>query len=89
MHLALQGHTWTVLRLLDIDKELVRVQGKGGRTPLHYVAEYENLHEILDAFLSAFPASLEDVTNRRQTALHLALEKGKFKYVEIMLKWCN
>ncbi|GMN30928.1 hypothetical protein TIFTF001_003036 [Ficus carica] len=73
----------------DIDKELGRVQGKGGRTSLHYVAEYENLHDFLDAFLSACPASLEDVTNRRQTALHLASKKGKFKSVEIMLKWCN
>ncbi|GMN30951.1 hypothetical protein TIFTF001_003025 [Ficus carica] len=88
LHLALQeGHSGTVLRQVDADKELIRVQGKVGKTPLHHVAEHENLDQ--DVFLSACPTSFEDVTNRRQTALHLASEKGKFKSVEIILKWCN
>ncbi|WRX11672.1 hypothetical protein QQP08_004159 [Theobroma cacao] len=44
IHLALQqGHTSTILRLLDVDKDLVRVKGKQGYTAFHYVAENDNL----------------------------------------------
>ncbi|GMN30926.1 hypothetical protein TIFTF001_003034 [Ficus carica] len=82
VHLALQeGHTGTVLRLFDADKELIRVQGKGGRTPLHHVAEHENLDQLLDVFLSACPTSTEwrkflNLMNEDgNTALHINIKE--------------
>ncbi|KAG7955613.1 hypothetical protein I3843_11G081500 [Carya illinoinensis] len=87
MHLALQyDHTDLVFRLIDADKDLVRVQGKGGATPLHYVAQTGNLH-LLHAFLQVCPKSLEVVTTQRETALHIALKHNRFDAFEYMVGW--
>ncbi|KAL5551321.1 hypothetical protein UlMin_001497 [Ulmus minor] len=86
-HLALQnGHTQTVLRMLDVDRDLVCVQGREGVTPLHYVAREGNL-QLLDVFLSACPNSVEVVTVRNQTALHVGLERPELSSFESLLKW--
>ncbi|XVE69114.1 hypothetical protein DITRI_Ditri09bG0124700 [Diplodiscus trichospermus] len=53
MHLALQNEK-TVLRLLAADRDLVRVKGREGCTPLHHVAEHGNLH-LLAQFLVDCP----------------------------------
>ncbi|KAG6635873.1 hypothetical protein I3843_11G081400 [Carya illinoinensis] len=87
MHLALQyDHTDLVFRLIDADKDLVRVQGKGGATPLHYVAQTGNLH-LLHAFLQVCPKSLEVVTTQRETALHIALKHNRFDAFEYLVGW--
>lgn len=87
MQLALQNNqTQVVLRLLDVDKDLVRVQGKGGVTPLHFAAETGNLHLLVE-FLKACPKSIEDVTTRRETALHIALKNNKFDALQVLLGW--
>ncbi|KAG2680073.1 hypothetical protein I3760_11G081300 [Carya illinoinensis] len=87
LHLALQyDHTDLVLRLIDVDKDLVRVQGKGGATPLHYVAQTGNLH-LLHAFLQVCPKSLEVVTTQRETALHIALKHNRFDAFEYLVGW--
>ncbi|EOY18965.1 Ankyrin repeat-containing protein, putative [Theobroma cacao] len=87
IHLALQqGHTSTVLHLLDVDKDLVRVKGKQGYTAFHYVVENENL-ELLAQFLKDCPACIEDVTIQKKTALHITIEKHRFEALEILVRW--
>ncbi|MBA0571282.1 hypothetical protein Golob_004863, partial [Gossypium lobatum] len=40
IHLADEkGHKEMVLRLMEINKDLVRVKGKNGETPLHYISK--------------------------------------------------
>jgi ankyrin repeat protein len=87
MHLALQNnHTQLMLQLLDVDDDLVRVQGREGVTPLHYVAQIGNL-EVLVKFLKACPKSIEDITIRRETVLHIALKYNMFDAFRLLLGW--
>jgi ankyrin repeat protein len=73
VHLALQNDQTEVVRqLLDVDEDLVRVQGRGGVTPLHYVAQTGN-RVLLAEFLNVCPKSIKDVTILRDTAFHIAL----------------
>jgi ankyrin repeat protein len=88
LHLALQKlralengqamqkkQTQLVCRLVSVDKDLIRVQGKEGVTPLHYVAEIGNL-DLLTKFLKVCPTSIEDVTIRGENVLHIALKNN-------------
>ncbi|XP_059441863.1 ankyrin repeat-containing protein BDA1-like [Corylus avellana] len=76
LHLALQNNQTEVVRqLLDVDENLDHVQGKEGVTPLHYVVQTGNLH-LLVKFLYVCPKSIKDVTIRRDTAFHIALENN-------------
>ncbi|KAK8577206.1 hypothetical protein V6N13_122198 [Hibiscus sabdariffa] len=78
IHLALEkGHTELVLRLMEIDKELVRVKGKNGETPLHYISKVGNHDDLLDKFLEACSNCIRDVTTRNHTALHIAVENRR------------
>lgn len=87
IHLALQNHHWkTVLRLLAVDKDLVRVKGKEGYTALHCVAEQGNIH-LLAQFLQDCPACIEDLTIRNETALHIAAQNNISEAVEIIARW--
>ncbi|KAG6687622.1 hypothetical protein I3842_11G081600 [Carya illinoinensis] len=87
MHLALKFRkNLLVRRLLDVDKDLVRVRGRGGVSPLHYVTEIGEL-DLLVEFLKACPKSIEDVTNRRETALHIALKNDRFDAFELLVGW--
>jgi ankyrin repeat protein len=87
MHLALQNmQTQLVLLLLDVDEELVRVHGMGGKTPLHHVAEIEDL-DLLAKFLKVCPKSIEDVTTRSETVLHIALKFNKLDAFRLVLGW--
>ncbi|KAF2321318.1 hypothetical protein GH714_038603 [Hevea brasiliensis] len=88
MHLALQnGKEVMVLWLLDVDKDLVRVKARGGKTPLHDAAEIGNLLSCLDGFFDACPESIQDVTNQGDTALHIALRSKKIKAFEKLMDW--
>jgi ankyrin repeat protein len=87
MHLALQNkQTQLVLLLLDVDDDLVRVQGREGVTPLHYVDQTGNLN-LLAEFLKVCPKSIEDVTIRRETVLHIALKYNMFDAFRLVLGW--
>ncbi|CAH2041502.1 unnamed protein product [Thlaspi arvense] len=62
LHMALQnGHSYTADRLTGFDKELLRVKGRNGFTPLHAVAQRDEI-ELLAEFLRANPESIEDLT---------------------------
>jgi ankyrin repeat protein len=87
MQLALQNRQIRlVLLLLDVDEDLVRVHGKGGVTPLHYVAQTGDL-DLLAKFLKVCPKSIEDVTTRRETVLHIALKYNKLDAFQLVLGW--
>ncbi|KAF2295978.1 hypothetical protein GH714_035487 [Hevea brasiliensis] len=54
------------LWLLDVDKDLVHVKGRGGITPLRYAAERGKLF-VLAEFFEICPESIQDVTNQGDT----------------------
>ncbi|KAF2318785.1 hypothetical protein GH714_010713 [Hevea brasiliensis] len=85
IHLALhRGHIQLVIWLVERDSDLVRLKGREAITPLHYVAEQGNLH-LLDRFLLVCPKSIEDVTIRNETALHIALRNDMFEAFEFLV----
>ena len=87
IHLALQNEqTQLVLRFLDIDRDIVHIQGREGRTPLHMVAEY-GMVDVLAEFLLACPKSIQDFTIRKETALHIAIKFKKLEALKILLGW--
>ncbi|MBA0629602.1 hypothetical protein Godav_024132, partial [Gossypium davidsonii] len=51
----IKGHKEMALCFLEIDKHLVRVRGKKGKTPLHYLCKVGNQLGLLDTFLEASP----------------------------------
>lgn len=74
MHLAvINGHEKLVRGLLSLDKDLIRVKGKEGRTPLHSLSLLESNPSLLSEMISACPDSMEDLTLKRETALHLSV----------------
>ena len=75
-----------VLRLVEMNKDLVRVKGREGFTPLH-LASQENKTEVLDKFLKACPDSVEDVTARSETALHIAVKHGHYETLQVLFRW--
>ena len=90
IHLAVQaGHIEMVLRLLQVDGDLVRVKGKEGRTPMHDAAAKETAQHLilLGKFLLVCPNSIEDVTIQNQTALHIALENNNLDAFKRLVRW--
>ncbi|KAL2544180.1 Ankyrin repeat-containing protein BDA1 [Forsythia ovata] len=77
------GRTATVRGLISYDPNLIRVQGRGGITPLHYVVEMENI-DLLIRFLLECPSSIKDLTVRYETAVHIAVRKQKYRAFKVM-----
>ncbi|KAJ1395068.1 Ankyrin repeat [Sesbania bispinosa] len=78
IHVAMQqGHKRMVLRFVIINKDLVRVKGREGLTPLHFASQTGEV-DLLANFLSACPDSIEDVTVRDGTALHIAVKNQQY-----------
>ena len=87
IHLALQCiYDKMVLRLVEMNKDLVRVKGREGFTALH-LASQENKTELLDKFLKACPDSIEDVTTRSETALHIAVKHRRYVTLKVLFRW--
>lgn len=87
MHLALQnGHNRMVCRFVDIDRDLVRVKGREGITPLHFVT-WIGKTDLVARFLSSCPGSIEDVTVRSETALHIAVKHKQLEALEVLVGW--
>ncbi|KAF8038715.1 hypothetical protein BT93_B1304 [Corymbia citriodora subsp. variegata] len=96
MHLALQNkHYHTMRALMTLDPKLVRVHGRGGITPLHFVAgeiggneqESVELLELLAEFLSTCKSSIEDLTNQCETAVHIAIRTGNIEAFKVLFGW--
>ncbi|MED6196833.1 hypothetical protein PIB30_051074 [Stylosanthes scabra] len=87
LHLALQnGHGKLARRLVDMNKEVVRVKGREGDTPLH-LASQKGECDLLAYFLSACPDSIEDVNARDETALHVAVRCQQFDALRMLVGW--
>ncbi|CAH2056845.1 unnamed protein product [Thlaspi arvense] len=85
LDLALQnGHFETARQLVKFDIELIRVKGRERITPLHYVAETDNI-DLLAEFLYACPASIEDLNIRNETALHIAVKNFRLRAFKVLL----
>ncbi|EOY24184.1 PREDICTED: ankyrin repeat-containing protein At2g01680 [Theobroma cacao] len=87
MHLALgNGYIHTARGLITVDPELIRVKGRERITPLHYVAETEHV-DLLAEFLWVCPGSVEDLTVRCETAVHVAVKNHKSRAVKVLVGW--
>ncbi|KAL7188458.1 hypothetical protein ACSBR1_038336 [Camellia fascicularis] len=88
LHLALQNkHFETMRRLVKFDSELIRVKGREGLTPLHFVAKTDDQDNLLSEFLDVCSSSINDVTIHEETALHIAVKSSSPKAVKVLLKW--
>ncbi|CAA3022948.1 ankyrin repeat-containing BDA1-like [Olea europaea subsp. europaea] len=87
LDLALHNeHASTVERIVNHDPNLIRVPGRGGITPLHYVVETEKV-DLLIKFLMECPSSIKDFTIRDETAVHIAVRRGKFRAFKVLIGW--
>ncbi|WRX12394.1 protein of unknown function DUF3447 - like 10 [Theobroma cacao] len=74
LHLALQNkREKMVADLLSIDKNLVRVKGREGYTPLHHAAKEGN-YSLLSTFLEKCPSSILDISKPIQVVQRLLQE---------------
>lgn len=71
---------------MTTDTDLLRVKGGNNITPLHYAAEIGE-DEILTEFLCACPSTIEDLTNRCQTVVHIAVKNRHLKASKVLLGW--
>ncbi|XP_044476343.1 ankyrin repeat-containing protein BDA1-like [Mangifera indica] len=74
--------TW----LIKHDSGLVRVKAMGLVTPLHYAAQVDDESSLAE-FLHVFPSSIEDLTVKSETVVHVAIKKGSFKAFKVLLGW--
>ncbi|MED6158241.1 hypothetical protein PIB30_030988 [Stylosanthes scabra] len=90
VHLALlNNHHNLVRNLVEINEELVRVKGREGFTPFHFLCQAdsdENI-QLLIEFLEIYPDSIEDVNVRRESALHIAIRYGNLRAFRVMFSW--
>ncbi|CAN8231702.1 unnamed protein product [Cochlearia groenlandica] len=87
MHLALQNnHIQTVRGLIAIDSSLVSIKGRGRITPLHHVARTGD-SDLLSEFLCSCPCSIEDLTVKCETALHIAVKNHQIEAFKVILGW--
>ncbi|KAL7111747.1 hypothetical protein ACP275_05G108900 [Erythranthe tilingii] len=81
-----RGHRQTVRALVKLSPELVGVQGREGITPLHYAAETDDA-ELLEEFLCRCPKSVEELTVREESAVHVAVKNRKLAAVRVLVRW--
>lgn len=87
MHLAIQNQQFqTALDLARIKKELVSVQGKDGMTPFHYAIKMGN-ENLVAELLILDPESFGQLTNRNETALHLAVIHDELACLKVLYRW--
>ncbi|XP_024010267.1 ankyrin repeat-containing protein BDA1 [Eutrema salsugineum] len=87
MHLALQNnHIRMVNGFVAIDSSLISIKGKGRMTPLHHVARIGDA-ELLSKFLIACPSSIEDLTIKCETAVHIAVKNQQLLAFKVLYGW--
>ncbi|MED6127774.1 hypothetical protein PIB30_091368 [Stylosanthes scabra] len=91
IHVALQNNQHNVVRrLVKKNKDLVRVKGREGVTPLHFVCQCgddeDNIRLLID-LLDACPDCIKDVNVRDESALHISLINGNLRAFRILIGW--
>lgn len=77
IHVALKHEKQELaLRLLDAKRGQIPCERRERIVPIHWVAEEGNI-DLLGMFLSASPESIQDVTPKSETVLHIALKNDK------------
>ncbi|EYU40067.1 hypothetical protein MIMGU_mgv1a022095mg, partial [Erythranthe guttata] len=76
----------TVCALIDVNPELVRVQGREGITPLHFAAETNNA-KLLAELLMTCPESINVLTVRGETAVHVAVRNRNLEALKVLCGW--
>ncbi|PNX92680.1 ankyrin repeat-containing protein [Trifolium pratense] len=85
IHLAMQNsHKTMVSRFVNINKQLVRVQGREGVTPLHFASQIGDV-DLLANFLFLCPESIECLTVRCETALHIAVKNQRYEVLQLLV----
>jgi len=82
IHLVLKD---IVLRFVDINKDVVKIKGKEG-TLLHLAVQTGEV-ELLAKFLFACPESIEYLTARWETALHIAVKNEQYESLDVLVIW--
>ncbi|KAG5390000.1 hypothetical protein IGI04_031541 [Brassica rapa subsp. trilocularis] len=81
------GRRRRFLGVLVAAAALVSRRASLGRvTPLHHVAQIGDA-ELLSEFLFACPSSIEDLTVKCETAVHVAVKNGNFMAFKVLLGW--
>jgi len=87
IHLAMQkNQKRMVYRFVNINKDLVRVKGRECFTPLHYASQIGEV-DLLTKFLFSCPESIEYLTIRGETALHIAVKYGQYEALKVLVSW--
>ncbi|XP_057460139.1 ankyrin repeat-containing protein BDA1-like [Actinidia eriantha] len=91
LHIAsANGYLEIVKEILKVvgGLDLCRLQGREGRIPLHCAA-IKGRVQVMKELLDASPDSVEDVTARRETALHLAVKNNQFQGLRLLVAHLN
>lgn len=92
IHLAMQnlalhnGLEHLVLRFVDMNKDLVKIKGREGFTLLHFAVQIGQV-ELVAKFLIDCPESVEYLTVREETALHIAVKNEQYEVFEVLVIW--
>lgn len=95
LHMAIEkgkDGAGAALALAKLDKQLVSIKGRGGLTPLHYAAAAavdggEVELGLLAGLLVECPEAMGVLNNRRQTAVHVALECRNVEAARLLVNW--
>lgn len=64
-----------MLLFVEINKDLIRIKGREGLTPLRFVSQNGDV-DLLAIFLTACSDSIENVIVRDETTLHVAAKNN-------------
>ena len=83
LHLAADYGSMEVCQALLLKNAFVNSKNKNGLTALHYAAAKGN-SELVDYLVNSYGASVESLTIKKQTPMHLAAAAGKGHTVQIL-----
>ncbi|XP_058744495.1 ankyrin repeat-containing protein BDA1-like [Vicia villosa] len=85
VHLAMQNDQKRMLfRFVCMNNDLVRIEGREGLTLLHFASQIGEV-DFLAKFLFVCPKSIEDVTGKGETALHIAVKNEQYEALDLLV----
>ncbi|XP_042502776.1 ankyrin repeat-containing protein BDA1-like [Macadamia integrifolia] len=71
---------------MNVDGGLCNLKGREKRIPLHCAA-ISGHTDVLEVLLSSFPNSINALTVRKESILHLAVKFGKVEAFKVLVNW--